>query len=62
MIKKIDHGIQWDDMEVTCLCEDPQGRFFMRVKRGTTQTDFYITKGGSLKIQESKKIKREVAG
>ncbi len=46
MITRTDHGLKWDDVELTCMSKDSQGRVFFRVRRGNKSYQLYVTKGG----------------
>ena len=48
------HGLKWDDMELTCLCEDNKGRVFIKVERGGRKYEVYVTKTGKLVVNEIK--------
>lgn len=51
-LERTDHGFIWDDMELTCLCEDEKGRVYMRIKRGNQAHQIYVTKSGKVVINK----------
>lgn len=45
-LERTKHGFTWGDVELTCLCEDNEGRVFMRIERGGRSHQLYVTKKG----------------
>jgi hypothetical protein len=54
-ITRTQHGFNWDDMELSCLFDDNQGRVFMQIKRGKKTHELYVTKTGKLVIRDASK-------
>jgi hypothetical protein len=46
MLMRTEHGLKWNDLELSCMCEDNLGRVYFRIKRGNKSYQLYVTKGG----------------